>query len=103
MDDLIARIRADIEDDERVALAAIEVNDGVGTWGGLEGEVVDVMGPMHVHTNRHDPDAVLTRAKWEHGLLATLAEFVNSDNPSARVLARSAVSMLAKARGIGGA
>lgn len=62
MDDLIARIRAAIDEDERIAKAAVNWSYGAQEW-------ADAGEPDWVHIARHDPARVLRQVAAHRKIL----------------------------------
>jgi hypothetical protein len=70
MDDLITWLRAQIDDDEKYASAAIEEGERLGvTWPEAWGPNGADMRIRQLHIARHDPDRVLREVKTKRQII----------------------------------
>lgn len=89
MDDLIARLRAALDETERIALAAVRFDYGVASW-------ADDGDPVNIHIALHDPERELrmvaahrnildlhqgnhTCAAWGDGMVDSYATILDGD------------------------
>lgn len=75
MNDLIAFLRAQLEDDEQIAREAVRWDEGCSAWS-------DAGEPDWVHITRHDPARVLADVDAKRQMVDKLA--YELDDPGAR-------------------